>query len=150
MTSALAPPIPISDVRFTAATNARNELLVAYVDFTLHGWIRVRDAKLLRRPDGRLFVRLPSRKARLPCRHCGGFNDGVTRFCAACGRRDPCPRAPSKTHYDSVYATSAEGQARLADALLEEFVALARSGRAMARPGEPDTPPGARPDADPT
>ena len=58
--------------------------LKAYATITFDNAFVVRDIKVIQGKKG-LFVAMPSRRLRLPCRECGHANVARSRFCNECG-----------------------------------------------------------------
>lgn len=63
---------------------APNRFIRAYASILIGDFLVV-SCKVVRRPDGRLYVGLPDRPVTWPCRRCQQTNPLASRYCSSCG-----------------------------------------------------------------
>lgn len=91
--------IDITEIRI-AVKEGQDKKLKAYATVTFDQVFVVRNIKVIGGASG-LFVAMPSRKLRLPCKSCSFKNEVGSKFCNECGAVVPMPTQEEIAMHDS-------------------------------------------------
>ncbi|MCA9064843.1 MAG: SpoVG family protein [Planctomycetaceae bacterium] len=115
--------------RVTVEPAADGSRVLAYASIEFDAAFVIHDLKVVRHPDGRLFVAMPARQIADRCPACCWKTPLTAAFCSHCGTELPeQPDADdSRLFADIAHPINAKCRQMIEDAVIQQTVRLARN-----------------------
>ncbi len=117
----------ITGVRIFDPEPGHNECLLAYASMEISRMFIVKDLKVIRARDGRMFVDFPSVPTSVRCTNCDKKTDYTARYCPRCGILMPVTplgsdgEAIKEVHHNLAHPTNERGRQIVHNSVMTEF-----------------------------